>query len=95
MRCTVPSPAAGYGQKYTRGFRDKGGLLLGCEHQVAITLLLCCERGEDAPAYAKIRRAEVRALFGPFEAESEPAEIISVHGENQLSVISWVPQSLP
>jgi len=75
------SPSAVNGQEDVRQFADKVGLLLRGEHQVAVAFVLRCEGGEDAASHAEVGGSHVRAFFCALEAQSNAAEVGSIHGE--------------
>src|SRR5262249_39572397 len=75
MRHAHSSPSAGNGDEHVGLFGDKLGLLLRCQHQVTVTLLLRGERCEYPAAHTKIRRPHVRAFLGAFQAQCDPAEV--------------------
>jgi carbonic anhydrase/acetyltransferase-like protein (isoleucine patch superfamily) len=66
-------------QKDLRQLADEFGLLLRSEHQVAITIFLRSQRGEDSAAHAKIGRTHVGAFLGAFKAQSNSSEIRWLH----------------
>jgi len=80
VRGTAASPAAGDGDEDFGEFFDKGGLLLGSDHDVAVAEFCGGEGGEDASADAKIRGAHVGAFFGARDGEGQAAEVVDVHG---------------
>src|SRR5579872_1401439 len=75
MRRSRSAPAAGDWQEYLRQLPDEVSLQFWSEHQVAVALLDCGKRGEDAASYAEVDRADMRSFFGSFEAQSDAAEI--------------------
>ena len=76
-----PSPSARNRQENSRQFSDEFRLLLECEFQVPVTLVLRGERGKDPSAYTEVRRPHVRAFLCPLEAQGNPAEISCIHRE--------------
>ena len=76
------SPAAVNGEKDI-GLVVKEGLLeLRGQHEVAVSLVLRSEGGEDVAADAEVCGSHVRALFGTFEAERDATEIVWRHEES-------------
>src|SRR6266403_2092826 len=63
-----PSPTTRNGQEHLRQLLDKLRLQLRCEHQVAVTLVLRGERGEDPTSYTKVSRPHMRTFLRTFEA---------------------------
>src|SRR6185503_16496876 len=59
---------------------DEVRLLLRREHEIPVALLLRGERSEYPAAHTEVGRPHVRALFGTFQAESNPAKIRWSHG---------------
>ena len=82
-----PAPAAGDGEEDVRGFCDERLLLLGCQHQVAVTLLHVGEGCEDFAADAEIDGAHVRAFFCAFEAQRDLAEIGGGHEPQSIACL--------
>ena len=74
--CAHASPAAGDRHEDLGRLADERRLDLRREHEIAVALRLGGEGGEDPAADAEIRRAHVRALLCPVEAEREPAEVV-------------------
>src|SRR5581483_4582198 len=79
MGCAISAPPAWNRHKDVRHLRHECSLLLGVQHQIAVSLLHGCESGENAAAHAKIDRAHVRAFLGPVEAERDAAKVIGGH----------------
>ena len=61
------------------GFFDKGCLLLGREHQVAIPLLHRGQRGEYSAPDAEVDGPHVGTLFCTFQKQCQPSKILSIH----------------
>lgn len=75
------APAASDGNENIRKFFHKGSLLFWRKHQVAVTLPLSGERGENSATDTEVWRAHVRALVSAFKAESDSAKIVSSHAK--------------
>jgi hypothetical protein len=76
------APAAVNGEKDIGLVLKEGLLEFRGQHEVAVSLVLRSEGGEDVAADAEVCGSHVRALFGPFEAERDATEIVWRHEES-------------
>lgn len=81
----VAAPSTGDGKEDVWSFGDELRLNFGREHEVSVSLVLGGERGEDAAANAEIGGAHVRAFFGTFEAQGQPAEVSRSHEDASVA----------
>src|SRR5437667_6988528 len=93
-----PSPSARNGHEKMGLLLDEVRLLLRREHQVAIALFLRGERREYPAPDAEVGRPHVRALFGAFQTQRNPAKICCIHCASLLfpgriitSVMAFAP----
>ncbi len=63
VRCSHPSPTAGNGKEDVRQLGDEPGVDFGCQHQVAVAVLLRGEGGKDPAAGTEIGCTEVGAFL--------------------------------
>ncbi len=81
VRGAIAAPSTLNRDEHFGEFFDEGGLLLGCEHQVAVALFAGRESGEDSAANAEVGTPHMGIFFGAFEAEGDAAEVVDVHGK--------------
>lgn len=87
------SPTTMDGQENIGEFADKGGLLFGSEHEIAVAEMFGSESSEDPAADAEIGLTHVGAFFSAFEAKSNAAKVVAVHGAvRQTNTISCGPE---
>jgi len=79
LEYAVPAPPARDGNKQFGQLFHECGLLLGREHEIAVTLAFGGQRGEDSASHPEVSRPHVRAFDCPFEAQSNPSEIRHFH----------------
>jgi len=84
VRGAHASPTAGDRKKHFGEILDEEPLLLGIEHEVAVAFFDVGKRGEDVAADAEVGGAEVGALLGVRETQSDAAEVSGIHGEKSI-----------
>lgn len=84
VRGAVFAPATVDGQENFGKILDEELLLLGIEHEVAVAFFDVGKRGEDVAADAEVGGAEVGALLGVRETQSDAAEVSGIHGEKSI-----------
>ena len=87
VRCSPPSPTAGNGKEDVRQLGDELSLDFGCQHQIAVAVLLRGEGGKDPAADAVIGCTEVGAFLHIGQTKCQTAKVGRRHGKATLSTV--------